>query len=245
VETSGPYGATLAGVSSVPASSPVRAALVVLAAGAGRRAGHETNKVLLPLAGRPVFTWSTRRARELAEVCRTLLVIREQDRESVQATLQREPPPPDVEVVAGRDSRHGSEWAALQVLASAIDDGEIDVVVIHDAARPLADPELFAAVIESAVEHGGAVPAVPLTHLVDTEGRPVPHGLVGVQTPQAFRATELLAAYRAADADGFEGTDTAACVERYADVRISAVSSTSANVKITFPEDIALANALR
>ena len=55
----------------------------MLAAGDGTRSGHHTNKVLLPLAGRRVFTWSIRWARLLPEVCRTLVVIREQDREVV------------------------------------------------------------------------------------------------------------------------------------------------------------------
>jgi 2-C-methyl-D-erythritol 4-phosphate cytidylyltransferase len=69
--------------------------------------------------------------------------------------------------------------------------------------------------------------------------------LVGVQTPQAFRAVPLLAAYRSADADGFEGTDTASCLERYSPaLRIAAVPSSSLNLKVTFPEDLALATAL-
>ena len=56
--------------------------------------------------------------------------------------------------------------------------------------------------------------------------------------------TTLLAAYRAADADGFEGTDTASCLERYADVRVAAVASSPLNLKITFPEDVDLAARL-
>ena len=68
--------------------------------------------------------------------------------------------------------------------------------------------------------------------------------LVGVQTPQAFRAADLLAAYRAAEADGFTGTDTASCVERYADLTIAAVPSSPANLKITFPHDLELAERL-
>ncbi len=66
-----------------------------------------------------------------------------------------------------------------------------------------------------------------------------------MQTPQAFRAPELLVAYRRAAEDGFEGTDTAACLERYADLSIAAVPSSPLNLKITFPEDVALADRLR
>ena len=68
--------------------------------------------------------------------------------------------------------------------------------------------------------------------------------MVGVQTPQTFRAADLLAAYRAAEADGFTGTDTASCVERYADLTIAAVPSSPANLKITFPHDLQLAERL-
>ena len=90
------------------------------------------------------------------------------------------------------------------------------MVAIHDGARPLASSALFAAVLAAAREHGGALPAAPLPGLVTAELGAVAGDLVGVQTPQAFRAAPLLAAYRSAAADGFEGTDTAATFERYA-----------------------------
>ncbi len=147
--------------------------------------------------------------------------------------------------MAGGETRHASEWSALRALAPEIASGAIDVVAIHDGARPLAGGDLFASTIAAAREHGGALPVVRRTHLVDAAGARAAGELVGVQTPQAFRAAELLEAHRRADAEGFEGTDTASCLERYADVRIAAVPSTSLNLKITFPEDVALANALR
>ena len=66
----------------------------------------------------------------------------------------------------------------------------------------------------------------------------------GVQTPQAFRAAPLLAAYRSAAADGFEATDTAATFERYAAGRVAAVPSSPRNLKITFPDDVTLAESV-
>ncbi len=119
------------------------------------------------------------------------------------------------------------------------------MVAVHDAARPLADSELFVATIAAAREHGGALPVVPLRSAIRrakaaASGEPM-GDLVAVQTPQAFRAGELLAAYAAADRDGFEGTDTASCLERYADLRIAAVPASPLNLKITFPEDVSLA----
>ena len=177
---------------------PPRAALVVLAGGEGRRVGHDTNKVLLPLAGRRVFTWSIRWARELAHVTHTVLVIREQDREVVLRTLDREVEGAPVQVVVGGDSRHGSEWSALQALAGPIERGEVDVVVIHDAARPLASTRLFEDVVAAAAEHGGALPVLtpaglttlaPAAEATASDVAAVTDGtVVAVQTPQAFAA---------------------------------------------------------
>lgn len=221
-----------------------RAAIVMLAAGDGRRVGHSTNKVLLPLAGRRVFTWSMRWARLLPEVSRTVLVIRESDRDVVESTLEREVGDPGVEVVAGGSSRHGSEWEALRLLAPAIEAGEIDVVVIHDAARPLAGSDLFATVIETAARSGCAIPANDQSHVTPLDGSTAPDRIVAVQTPQAFAAAPLLAAYRRADADGFVGTDTASCMERYTDEPVHCVAGDAGNIKITYPEDLFLAERL-
>ena len=155
----------------------------------------------------------------------------------------------EVLVVPGGDTREASEWNALRVLAAEMEAGELDVVAIHDGARPLAGVELFEETIAAARAQGGAIPVVPLPQLVTASGAHLPGddvhaSLAGVQTPQAFRAADLLAAYRRAEADGFEGTDTASCLERYADLRIAAVPSTALNLKITFPEDVALAGRL-
>ncbi|WP_235558681.1 IspD/TarI family cytidylyltransferase [Nocardioides sp. Leaf285] len=225
--------------------SAPRAAVVMLAAGEGRRSGYQTNKVLLPLAGRRVFTWAVRWARGLASVERTVIVIREADRDDVVAAVGREVGPPEVTIVTGGDSRHASEWEALQALAPDIEAGRVDVVVIHDAARPLAGTALFASVVDAAWEHGGALPVREQAHLTALDsGSEPPDRVVAVQTPQAFRAAPLLEAYRRAHRDGFVGTDTASCMERYTDLPVHCVEGDARNVKITFPEDLFLAERL-
>ena len=146
--------------------------------------------------------------------------------------------------MAGGASRHESEWQALQVLAAEIDAGDLDVVAIHDGARPRATAELFEAVIGTAHRVGGALPTAHLPGLLTRELVELDGEVVGVQTPQAFQAAPLLAAYRAAAVDGFEGTDTAACVERFSPVRVVAVPSGPLNLKITFAHDVDVAAAL-
>lgn len=229
------------------------AALVLLAAGSGTRVGAATNKVLLPLDGSDdpassALGLSLRTALEVPDVRRLVLVVRSGDEEAVAAVAQPLLGDREVLMVAGGDTRHASEQAALAVLRADIeaagDDG-IDVVAIHDTARPLVSPELFTAVIGVAREHGGAIPAAPLSHLSTRDLQPVAGALVGVQTPQAFRAADLLAAYAQAAADGFDGTDTGATLERYASgVRIVAVPSTPLNLKVTFADDLGAVTTL-
>jgi 2-C-methyl-D-erythritol 4-phosphate cytidylyltransferase len=221
-------------VSAVPHPRHPRTAAILLAGGSGKRVGAEVNKVLLPLAGKPVFAWSLETIRSLPCVVQVLVVARPGDRSAVEPELDGEL------LVEGGAERHDSEWSALQVLAPDIEAGNLDVVAIHDAARPLAPRELWDAVVDAAQQTGGALPVHPLSEIIRRDGSSVDEA-VGVQTPQAFRARELLAAYRAADRDGFKGTDTASCLERYGDLRIAGVEAPATNLKITFPEDVALA----
>jgi 2-C-methyl-D-erythritol 4-phosphate cytidylyltransferase len=218
----------------------VPAAVVILAAGAGARVGAGTNKVLLPLGDRPVLAWSVRDAAALEDVRRLLVVVRPGEQEQVAAALSPHLGTTEVGIVEGGPTRHASEWNALRALAAEIGSGAIDVVAIHDGARPLAGPALFEATLAAARRHGGAIPVVPVRGLLALDGRDLPE-LDAVQTPQAFRAADLLAAYARAAADGFDGTDTAACLARYADLPVAAVPSSPRNIKITFPEDLDLA----
>jgi 2-C-methyl-D-erythritol 4-phosphate cytidylyltransferase len=225
-------------------ASPPATAVVILAAGSGSRVGAEVNKVLLSLRGVPVLVWSLRDALALPGVRRILLVVRSEDRAAVGEAVAPHLGDREVLVVDGGATRHASEWAAMQVLAADVESGEVEVVVVHDGARPLAGQQLWRAVVEAARKSGGAVPMVPVTQLVHDDLAPVTDPVGGVQTPQAFRAGDLLAAYRAAAREGFEGTDTSACVAAYGDVVVTAVAGSALNLKVTFPEDVALAEEL-
>jgi len=224
--------------------STAGAAIVLLAAGAGSRVGAEQNKVLIPLDGVPLLAYSVRTVLTLEDVHRIVVVVRPEDRDQVAAALAPYLGAHDVWLVDGGSERHDSETRALEALRGDIESGEITVVAIHDGARPLATAALFRTAIDVAGNHGAAVPAVPVTALSDLGGSPATGDLVAVQTPQAFRASELLAAYTAAAADGFVGTDTAACLERYAEIEIRTIDGEPGNLKVTFPEDLALATEL-
>jgi 2-C-methyl-D-erythritol 4-phosphate cytidylyltransferase len=116
------------------------------------------------------------------------------------------------------------------------------VVAIHDGARPLAPADLFRTVIAVAAERGGAIPGRRLPAPTGNAAASGP--LYTVQTPQAFRARPLLHAYERAARDGFVGTDTAACLERYEALEIAIVPGTPYNLKITFADDLTTAHHL-
>jgi 2-C-methyl-D-erythritol 4-phosphate cytidylyltransferase len=219
--------------------------VVVVAAGSGTRVGAGTNKVLLPLLGEPVLTWSVRTVCSLPYVDRLVVVVREEDSDAVGGLVQ--PllrPGQEAALVRGGSTRHASECHGLLALRDPVAAGDVDVVAVHDAARPLADAALFGAVVRAAHEHGGAVPVRPRPGLATRERVARVPQLVGMQTPQAFRAGPLLDAYAEAEADGFTGTDTASCAMRYAGVQVQAVPAPATNLKVTFPEDLMAAERL-
>lgn len=231
----------------IPTATPAapRTGVVVVAAGAGTRVGGPTNKVLLPLLDAPVLVWSLRTVASLGYVERLVVVVRPQDAEVVAQTVARHlPEGREVVLVEGGPQRHDSEWRGLSALRGSVEAGGIDVVVVHDAARPLAAAALFDETVRVAHAHGGAVPVRLQRGLVTRDARRHLAELVGMQTPQAFRARPLLEAYARAHQDGFAAADTAGCVATYTDLEIHAVPAPATNLKITFPEDVALAERL-
>ncbi|HEX3816275.1 MAG TPA: IspD/TarI family cytidylyltransferase [Mycobacteriales bacterium] len=226
----------------------MRVAAVVLAGGSGTRVGADRNKVYLTIAGRSIISWSLRTMAALPAVTRLVLVIRPADRELVGPLLATELPGVDVELVDGGAQRQDSELQALRHLAPEITAGDIDIVAIHDGARPLATAELMNQVLDAAARYGGAVPGLPASGLVATGDNGVATPLsgrhVGVQTPQAFAAVPLLAAYEAAARDDYSATDTAGCMQRYSSVEVRCVPGGVDNLKVTTPADLVLAESL-
>jgi 2-C-methyl-D-erythritol 4-phosphate cytidylyltransferase len=215
---------------------------MLLAAGSGRRVGHRVNKVFVPVAGRPMLSWSLVEAAQVRGVAQVVIVIAERDRELVERILAAERLNCDASTVVGGKTRHESEWRALQELASDITGGRLDVVVVHDTARPVTESQLFEQAIACAHRHGGAVPIRPATALIGLDKSAC--DVVAAQTPQAFRAAALLRSYELAHETGFIGTDTASCVERFSDLEIHCLPGSASNIKITFPDDLELAERL-
>ena len=200
---------------------------IVVAAGSGLRFGQP--KQYAELAGRRVVEWAVDAAR--ASCQGVVLVAREADVGTLTVVGADT-------IVAGGETRSASVRAGLAAVP-----GRADVIAVHDAARPLASADLWAAVLHAVGE--GADAAVPAIAVSDTIKRVAGdtvietldrHQLVVVQTPQAFRADAL----RAAHAGEPDATDDAALVEA-AGGRVVTVSGDRRNLKITEPADLGVA----
>jgi 2-C-methyl-D-erythritol 4-phosphate cytidylyltransferase len=218
-----------------------QAVVIVLAAGAGRRLGGTEPKAFLSIGGRPILTVAAASAGACPDVSSLVVAVpRGWEAAAVEALDGLETP---VSIVAGGESREDSVRAALTEVPE-----RARVVVVHDAARPFASPDLFVRVIAAVREGGdGAAPVVPVT---DTVIRVRAGVLAGVeprdelsltQTPQAFRADPLRRAHAEAAASGVAFTDDATMLQ-WAGFEVRAVPGEPTNTKITTPADLAEAD---
>jgi 2-C-methyl-D-erythritol 4-phosphate cytidylyltransferase / 2-C-methyl-D-erythritol 2,4-cyclodiphosphate synthase len=220
---------------------PERVAAVVVAAGRGQRLGAP-EKVLLPLAGWPMLAWSLD-ALEHAETIGPVVVVAGSHTLDAVSQLVRDEGFAKVQaIVAGGERRQDSVDAGLAALPEAI-----EIVVIHDGARPLAEPELFDRCAAAAAKSGAAIAATPVADTLKRvaegaiAGTVDRAGLWAAQTPQAFRLDTLR---RAMAASSGEIVTDEACLCEVAGLPVSVVPASPANIKVTHAEDFPVADAL-
>ena len=198
---------------------------IVVAGGSGARFGQR--KQLLELAGERVID---RALDALRPFVSALVAVLPPD------AVAEEPPTEGVLLVAGGGSRSASVRAGLAALP-----GSATHVLIHDAARPLADHALIQRVVDALAGAEAVVPVVPVTDTLRrlTGGSANRDEFVAVQTPQGFELTAL----RAAHADGSEASDDATLIDALGG-HVVHVEGDSSNIKITSPHDLVVAEAL-
>ncbi|MBP7571336.1 MAG: 2-C-methyl-D-erythritol 4-phosphate cytidylyltransferase [Acidobacteria bacterium] len=218
---------------------------IIAAGGRGRRLGAAVPKQLLQLGGRPILQWSVEAFLAAGCVDHVVAVL--------PPDLLASPPPylrsDRVTLVAGGERRQDSVASGLAAVPSGT-----RIVVVHDAARPLVEAALIERTVEAAAEAGAAIAALPARDTVKqsepgaTGGRPsiartLPRESIHLaQTPQAFRIEVLEEAVRLGR-EGIEATDEAALAER-AGYAVRLVEGSTRNIKITTPDDLAIAEAL-
>ena len=213
---------------------------MIVAGGSGRRVGGPVRKQYLEVAGKPVLLRAILPFLDHPRIHPTVVVLPAEDAMA---------PPPwlaalAVHIVAGGAERGDSVWNGLQ----AIGDG-VDLVLVHDGARPFVTADVIDRVLDGCVD-AGAIAAVPVTDTIKEvgdggtiAGTPDRARLWQAQTPQGFPRAALVAAYERARAEGVAATDDAALYERFAGpVRV--VMGSYRNLKVTRPGDLAVAEAL-
>jgi 2-C-methyl-D-erythritol 4-phosphate cytidylyltransferase len=224
-----------------------KTAAIVAGAGRGERIGTKGGKQFLKLAGIPVLARTLLNIQAVPEVGEIVLVVNGDDlgraeKDIVEAfclTKVRR-------IIEGGEWRQESVFRALRSLSSGVES-----IVVHDGARPLATPDLFSRVIRVLEECDceGVISAIPVVDTVkEVEGgwvarTPERRRLWAVQTPQCFSSFALMDAHEKASQEGVWATDDAALLERYR-YSVRVVEGELTNLKITFPRDMIIAEAL-
>jgi len=221
-----------------------KVAVIVPAAGAGKRFGGDVRKPFALLDNRPIFIRSIELFLSRPDVCQTILTVAPDDYDVVREKYAANIMFMDIKLVKGGAERFESVKLALEHV-----DAAADLVCIHDAVRPCVLEAWIDKVFEEAQKSGAAILAAPLTGTIKRVAgsgavdATVPReGLYEAQTPQVFRKDVILKAYAAMPKD-FVPTDDAQVVERTGHP-VTIVPTDHRNIKITAPGDMTLAAVL-
>ncbi|MEA2172859.1 MAG: 2-C-methyl-D-erythritol 4-phosphate cytidylyltransferase [Blastocatellia bacterium] len=218
---------------------------IIAAAGQGTRIGGKRAKQFLELAGIPIIIHTLRRFERCAAIQETIVVLPAQDAAGFLALASRHGLRKLARVVQGGATRAESVWRGLQTVRPAT----AGIIAVHDGVRPFVTPEEITLTVGAAEERGAAILAAPAIDTIKEvknnlvqrtlERASLRHAL----TPQCFRYALLRRAYEQAASLGADVTDDSALVERLGE-SVAIVEGHPRNIKITRPEDLALAEVI-
>jgi 2-C-methyl-D-erythritol 4-phosphate cytidylyltransferase len=214
---------------------------IIAAAGAGRRMKSDRPKQLLTLDKTPILIYTLRKFDACRLIDRIIVAAPQESVEEVRKLVAGAGFSKSVSVVQGGARRQDSVAVAMQHLGH-----DTTLVAVHDAVRPFVKVDEIEAVILEAQKSGAAVLAIPIVDTVKQIRKDVIDStltrehLVLAQTPQAFRIEVLREAFERARRDEYYGTDESSLVERLG-LPVAVVRGSERNIKITRPDDLALA----
>jgi 2-C-methyl-D-erythritol 4-phosphate cytidylyltransferase len=236
----------------------MKVAVIIPAAGLGTRMAPASSakdtkphlsKQFTELAGTPILIHTLRRFAAIDVVTEIWIALRENEIEGFREQLKKESAGvlrTKIELVIGGEHRQQSVEHALKAITAAPD----DIVLVHDAVRPLVTKEIIHEVIDAARKYGAAIAGLPAVDTVKQVERTsegaiikstIPRAsVVLAQTPQGFRYDVIKKIFDEASADGFMGTDEASLAERSGH-EVAVVMGSPKNIKITTPGDMELA----
>jgi 2-C-methyl-D-erythritol 4-phosphate cytidylyltransferase len=217
--------------------------VVIVAAGRGVRYGP-ASKVLERAGGRTLLEWSIDAAMSLPRLEHIIVVAGEHSIMDIRAVMEGTGWPVPIDVVLGGERRQDSVAAGVAAVTH-----DVDVVLVHDGARPLAGAVAFADCAIAAWASGAAIVASPVSDTLKrvdagTIGETVPReGLWAAQTPQGFRRSLLVDCITLAHDRHVEYTDEASMMEAFGH-EVVVVAGSRQNIKVTVPEDLDIVDAL-
>jgi 2-C-methyl-D-erythritol 4-phosphate cytidylyltransferase len=225
----------------------MKATAIVLAAGDGRRLGGDTPKAYLPIAGRPLVLRTLDRMFAASSVGTVVLVVAAEHRARCESLLRSDAGIKDQRwlLQTGGATRQESAKRGLERVGS-----DVEIVLIHDAARPFVFVGLIDRCVEAAVQKAAVVVGLPVRDTIKAvspqqwiQSTPDRRDLWEIQTPQAFRRELIASAHEHAAREGARVTDDAMVVERIG-TPVYVLEGERTNFKITVPEDVWLAETL-
>jgi len=223
----------------------MKTAVIIAAAGMGRRLGGPIPKQFMDIGGQPVIAKTLKVFEAMDEIDHIFIVTNEDYMDHCENITKEYGITKLSAIVCGGAERQDSVYNALKAVSRVKEnssDHGIEYVLIHDGARPFVTPEVVLNVLEGIVQSGAAVACVPmkdsLRHTSAAGSCAVDRSeYFAVQTPQGFRTSAILHAYEKAYEEGYYGTDDASLAER-AGMDVAIVEGDYANIKITTREDL-------
>ncbi|HEY9641884.1 MAG TPA: 2-C-methyl-D-erythritol 4-phosphate cytidylyltransferase [Coleofasciculaceae cyanobacterium] len=216
--------------------------LLIPAAGSGRRMGSDRNKLLLPLLGKPLITWTLLAAQQSRQIDWIGIIGQPSDWQDFKSVVSDLQLTDSVQFIQGGSTRQESVYRGLKGLPATA-----DRVLIHDGARCLATPDLFDRCSEALQTCLGLIAAVPIKDTVKVvnaddlvESTPDRSQLWAAQTPQGFEVAKLLECHETGIRQGWQVTDDAALFEQ-CHLPVKIVPGEETNLKVTTPVDLAIA----
>lgn len=218
-----------------------RVAVIIPAAGMGKRMGSDQAKQYIEVNGKPILVHTLECFEHCDAVDDIILVVESNQIEMVKETIVSDYGFNKVKaVIAGKDTRQASVYEGLKVL-----DETVAIVLVHDGARPMITVGLIDEAVKATKQHQATVMAVPVKDtikVVDADGfiemTPKRSSLYSIQTPQSFERKLLVEAYAKGMESGFEATDDAMMVEQFGGVKVKIIEGSYDNRKITTPDDL-------
>lgn len=222
-------------------------AVIIPAAGQGKRMKSDVSKQFIEIEGKPILAYTIEKFESTNIIDEIVVVVGKGEEDYVGEFIRDRYDFTSIsKIVTGGKERQDSVYEGLKAISH-----DIDIVLIHDGARPMINPLDIEKIIDNTIRYKACVIGVKVKDtikIVDTEGNvvetPKRKYLYAVQTPQAFETELIRNAYEKGVQEGVTVTDDSSLVEKYSNVKVKMIEGSYENIKITTPEDFYIAKRI-